>query len=314
MRPAFNKTLFELAREDERIFLVLADIGFNAVEPFANKFPDRFFNVGVAEQDMTGIACGLALEGNIVFTYTIGNFVSIRCLEQVRNDVCYHNANVKIIAIGGGVAYGALGSSHHCDQDLAIMRSLPNLIVLSPGDAVETRLLTRAITAHNGPCYMRVGRGKEVVVHQSDPDLQIGKAITMREGNDLTLISTGDMLPYVVEASEKLKQNGIKARVLSMHTIKPLDKQAVTSTAQETGAIITVEEHNILGGLGGAVAEVLAESDCPKVPFKRMGLNDAFCKKIGSQKYLRNEYGLSIEDIVNTGTLVNNKKNKNQKR
>lgn len=308
MRSAFNKTLVELAREDERIFLVLADIGFNAIEPFANEFPDRFLNVGVAEQDMTGIACGLALEGNIAFTYTIGNFVSIRCLEQVRNDVCYHNANVKIIAIGGGVAYGALGSSHHCEQDLAIMRSLPNLIVLSPGDAVETRLLTRAIAAHNGPCYMRVGRGKEPVVHQKDPDLQIGKAIIIREGNDLTLISTGDMLPYVVEASERLKQNGIKVRVLSMHTIKPLDKEAIISAARQTGAIITVEEHNILGGLGGAVAEVLAEADCPKVPFKRMGLNDAFCKKIGCQKYLRKEYGLSVEDIVNTATLVIKKK------
>ncbi|MDO9464457.1 MAG: transketolase C-terminal domain-containing protein [bacterium] len=308
MRPAFNKTLVELAREDERIFLVLADIGFNAVEPFANEFPDRFFNVGVAEQDMTGIACGLALEGNIAFTYTIGNFVSIRCLEQVRNDVCYHNVNVKIIAIGGGVAYGALGSSHHCEQDLAIMRSLPNLIVLSPGDAVETRLLTRAIAAHNGPCYMRVGRGKELVVHKSDPDLEIGKAITMREGNDLTLISTGDMLPYVMDASESLEQNRINARVLSMHTIKPLDKEAIISAARQTGAIITIEEHNILGGLGGAVAEILVESDCHKVPFKRMGLNDAFCKKIGCQKYLRKEYGLSVEDIVNTATSVTGKK------
>src|SRR6266403_2240554 len=194
MRGAFFGALTELAERDERIHLVVGDLGFGAVEPFASRFPDRFLNAGVAEQNMTGVAAGLALCGKVVFTYSIGNFPTLRCLEQIRNDVCYHQANVKIVAVGGGLAYGSLGMTHHATEDLAILRSLPGLKVVAPGDPVETRLAVRALVADPSPCYLRLGRAGEPALHAGDIDFAIGRAITVREGSDATLISTGGML------------------------------------------------------------------------------------------------------------------------
>lgn len=298
MRTAFIKTLIELAREDKRIWLLVGDLGYSVVEPFAQEFPDRFINVGVAEQNMTGIATGLALCDKIVFTYSIANFPTLRCLEQIRNDVCYHNANVKIVAVGGGLAYGALGVTHHGTEDLAIMRALPNMTVIAPGDPVEAALATRVIAERAGPCYLRLGKAGEPIVHREPPNLQTGRAITVREGSDVTLIATGGVLYNTVQAGELLAQQGIQARVLSMPTLKPLDTEAVLAAARETGAIITIEEHSIIGGLGSAVGEVLAESGNSHISFKRLGIKDAFCSHVGSQEYLRRTYGLAIEDIV----------------
>src|SRR5437879_9322206 len=194
MRTAFIQTLNELADRDPRVCLVVGDLGFSVIEEFATKPPDQFGNAGVAEQNMIGLAAGMALTGKIVFTYSIGNFGTLRCLEQIRNDVCYHRANVKVVAVGGGLAYGNLGVTHHASEDVAIMRALPNMTVVTPGDPVEARLATRAVVAHGGPCYLRRGKTGEPVVHAEEPAFELGRAITMREGSDLTLIASGGML------------------------------------------------------------------------------------------------------------------------
>jgi len=219
-------------------------------------------------------------------------------VEQIRNDVCYHNAKVKIVTGGGGLTYGALGSTHHVTEDIAIMRALPNMTVVTPGDPVEAALATRAIAERPGPCYLRLGRTGDPEVHQATPDFQIGEAIRVYEGKDVTLIACGGILDNTVKTAQLLIQQGIESRVLSMHTIKPLDKVAVLSAAAETGAIITIEEHSIIGGLGSAVAEVLSEGDAPNITFMRMGIPDEFCTQVGSREYLQGVYSLSVEGIV----------------
>jgi transketolase len=300
LRTAFIETLFELATEDKRIVLIVGDLGFGVVTRFMKELPDQFVNAGVAEQNMTGMAAGMALSGKIVFTYSIANFPVLRCLEQIRNDIGYHNANVRIVPVGGGMAYGSLGPSHHATEDIAIMRALPNMLVVAPGDTVETRLAVKALIDYQGPAYLRLGRAGEPQVHESTPDFQFGKAIKVREGRDVTLISTGGQLFDSVRAAESLSEQGISARVLSMHTVKPLDQEAVISAALETQAIFTVEEHSIIGGLGGAVAEVLMESQVRPQYFKRIGLNDQFSSLVGEQDFLRAHYGVDRAGIVET--------------
>jgi transketolase len=290
----------KLAESDKRIYLLVGDLGFGVVEPFLQKFPDRFLNVGVAEQNLTGLATGIALSGRIVFTYSIANFPILRCLEQIRNDACYHRANVKIVSVGGGFSYGALGMSHHATEDLAILRALPEMTVVAPGDPIEVREATRAIAAHQGPCYLRLGRAGEPTIHRSPVDFQLGKAIQVRDGDALTLISTGAMLETSVNVADRLASKGVHVRVLSMHTVKPLDMEAVRSAARDTRAIVTLEEHSVIGGLGGAVAECLAEEDDLKVPFRRIGIPSSFGSQFGSQDYLRAQSGLSPERILET--------------
>jgi transketolase len=297
MRSAFFRTLLDLALQDERIYLVVGDLGFGVVESFAQKLPRQFLNPGVAEQNMTGIAAGLALSGKIVFTYSIANFPTLRCLEQIRNDICYHKANVKIVAVGCGFAYGGLGMTHHATEDLAILRALPAMTVVAPGDPLETACATRAVVDYSGPCYLRLGRAGEKIVHSGAINFSIGRALMLQEGHDLTLISTGGMLETTMAAANRLAAQGFHARVLSMHTVKPLDANAVMRAATETSAVFTVEEHSMIGGLGSAVAEVLAESGQPVV-FRRIALPAAFSSKIGSQEYLREQYGLSESAIA----------------
>jgi transketolase len=300
MRTAFIDAIFEAAKADPRIVLVVGDLGFGVVTPFMEELPDQFVNAGVAEQNMTGLAAGMALSGKIVFTYSIANFPVLRCLEQIRNDVCYHNVNVRIVPVGGGMAYGSLGPSHHATEDLAIMRALPNMVVMAPGDPVEARLAARASLKHEGPIYLRLGRAGEPVVHHSEPEFEIGRAITVRNGSDATVIVTGGLLYNAVQASEVLEQEGIGLQVLSMPTVKPLDEKAVLDAAHETSAMFTLEEHSVIGGLGGAVAETLLESGKSPHQFKRIGLHDEFSSKVGDQEYLRAQYGLDVIGIVNT--------------
>jgi transketolase len=299
VRTAFFDALMKLAERDRRVFLVVGDLGFGVTEPFAKQFPERYLNAGVAEQNMTGIAAGLALSGKIVFTYSIANFPILRCLEQIRNDVCYHHANVKVIAVGGGFAYGALGATHHATEDLAIMRALPEMSVVAPGDPDEAAAATEAVAAHDGPCYLRLGRAGEQKVHNRPIHFQLGKAIQVRQGTDVTLISTGGMLQIALETADCLSYQGLQARVLSMHTLKPLDSDAVLAAARETSAIFTLEEHSIIGGLGSAVAEILAESAEREVVFKRFALPSAFARKSGTQEYLRAQFGLDVESLRN---------------
>ena len=287
----------ELAECDDRIHLLVADIGFGVVETFAQKFPDRFLNVGVAEQNLTGIAAGIALSGKIVFTYSIANFPILRCLEQIRNDVCYHKANVKMVSVGGGYSYGPLGMTHHATEDIAILRALPEMTVVAPGDPLEVRAGTRAVVEHPGPCYLRLGRAGEPTLHDATINFELGKAIQVRDGDAITIISTGAMLQNALQVADKLAARGLQARVLSMHTVKPLDENALLAAARETRAVVTLEEHSIIGGLGGAVAECLAESGI-QVPFKRLGLPSAFSSHIGSQDYLRAKSDLSPDAIL----------------
>ena len=300
MRSAFIRTLVELAESDDRINLVVGDLGFGVVEPFAEKFPSRFVNAGVAEQDMTGIAAGMALSGKVVFTYSIANFPTLRCFEQIRNDVCYHNADVKVVSVGGGLAYGALGVTHHATEDIAVMRTLPRMTVVAPGDPLEAELATRAVITQSGPAYLRLGRAGEPQVHSTRVDFHIGRAIQLTAGSDITLIATGTMLYTTVQVAEKLSQCGIQPRVLSMHTIKPLDAEAILAAACETPAIVTVEEHSILGGLGSAVAEILAETSQSRVRFKRLGLPPTFTSLVGNQEYLKEAYSLTVSGIIDS--------------
>lgn len=299
MRNAFLKTLEELAAEDGRINFLTGDLGFTVVEPFVKRFPKQFLNMGVAEQNMTGLATGMALTGKVVFTYSIANFPTLRCLEQIRNDACYHKANVKVVSVGGGLAYGALGSSHQATEDLAVMRALPGMTVVAPGDPIETAHATRAVAAHDGPCYLRLGKAGEPVVHEGEIDFRLGRALTVREGRDLTVISIGGMLKSCADAIAALAKEGVKVRLLSMHTLKPFDAEAVLKAAAETGGILTVEEHSSVGGLGSATSEVLARSGL-QTSFRSVSLPDAFCREIGSHEYLRRFNGLTVENIAAT--------------
>lgn len=298
MRGAFFDALLELAENDRRIFLVVGDLGFAVTDEFRRAFPERFLNAGVAEQNMTGVAAGLALSGFTVFTYSIANFPILRCLEQIRNDVCYHGANVKIVSVGGGFAYGSLGPSHHATEDLGILRVLPEMTVVAPGDPWEAKAATEAVARYSGPCYLRLGRAGETTVHKSPVEFELGKAIEVRVGGDITIISTGGMLLTAMQVAESLAEKGIDASVLSMHTLKPLDGEAILAASRHTNAIFTLEEHSIIGGLGTAVAETLAEGR-QNVFFRRFALPSAFCCKPGSQDYLRAEYGLTSHDVTN---------------
>jgi transketolase len=307
MRSVFNRTLLKIAEKNDKIYLILADIGYGEIEGFAERFPDRFFNVGVAEQNMTGVACGIAMEGNIAITYSIANFPTLRCLEQIRNDVCYHRANVKIVVIGGGMAYGALGVSHHSTEDLAIMRSLPDMVVLAPADFAEAEAATYAMIEHEGPVYYRCGYKNEPPIHNGPINFQIGKAIQVLDGKDVTLIGTGTITYRVLQAAQLLKKGRINAKVLSMHTVKPIDAEAIVKAAEETGGIVTVEEHNIFGGLGSAVAEVLSEEGIG-IPFKRIGLPDTYVHIVGSHNWLLDYYHFSPEAIAQTAQDLLEKK------
>ena len=298
MRSKFNEVLVDLARKDKRIWMVLADIGYGEIEPFAEAFPERFYNVGVAEQNMTGVACGVAMEGNIVVTYSIANFPTLRPLEQIRNDVCYHNANVKIVIIGGGLAYGALGVSHQATEDIAIMRALPNMVVVCPADLAEAEAATRAMIEYEGPLYYRCGYKKEPDIHQGPIDFKLGRAIRVRDGSDATIIFTGTVGNQATLAAEALDREGVHCRVVSVHTVKPIDKKTILAAARETGAVITVEEHQLSAGLGSAVAEVLCDAGVFPRKFLRIALPDVYVTKVGSHEWLLDQYGLSAPKIA----------------
>ncbi|HEV3168160.1 MAG TPA: transketolase C-terminal domain-containing protein [Isosphaeraceae bacterium] len=297
MRTAFIETLCEVAEGNERIWLLTGDLGFSVLERFSARFPERYVNVGVAEQNLAGVAAGLARCGKIPFIYSIANFPTLRCLEQIRNDVCYHEADVKVVAVGSGFTYGAQGYTHYGVEEMGIMRILPNMTVVSPADPVEARLATRAVAERPGPCYLRLGKAGEPVVHEQIPDFQLGRAIVVRPGRDATLISTGGMLTEALETSTRLAAKGIDVRVLSMHTVKPLDNAAVIQAARETAAIVTVEEHSITGGLGSAVAEVLAEAGVP-TRFRRFGMPDQLYHTVGSQNHMRRLAGDLCDTVV----------------
>ena len=297
MRDTFVKTLIELAKHDRNIELITADLGFGVLKPFWEQLPDQFTDCGIAEQNMTGIAVGMALSGKTVFTYSIGNFPTLRCLEQIRNDAAYHNANVKIVCIGGGFAYGPLGMSHHATEDIAIMRALPNVVVMTPGDPVETIEATKAIAKHSGTCYLRLGRGGEKRIHERIEGFEIGKAIKLSEGCRIAILSAGAILGVAKTACELLTKDGYSPALYSFHTVKPIDRGLITKLSETFELIVTCEEQNIVGGFGSAVAEVMAETAERRAKLLRIGLNDTYGSIVGTQSYLRDAYGLSAEKI-----------------
>jgi transketolase len=298
MRDSFIKELTKIAKDDKNVILLTGDLGFGVLNNFTKELPEQFINIGVAEQNMTGIAVGMALEGKIVFTYSICNFPTLRCLEQIRNDACYHQANVKIIAIGGGFCYGSLGISHHATEDLSIMRALPNITVVAPGDIVEVADATRAIYNTPGVCYLRIGRGGGKKVHEEEIDFKVGKAIQIFNGEDVALISTGGILENTFKARKMLNEVGLSVGLYSMHTIKPFDRELVEDIAKRVKLIVTIEEHTVIGGLGGAVSEILAQMPQPRARLQMVGLPGCFSSVVGDQEYLRGVYGMSIEGIV----------------
>jgi len=296
MRDAFLDKLTQLAAKDKDIVLLTADLGYGVFEDFESRFPGQYFNVGVAEQNMMGLASGLALEGKKVITYSIGNFPTLRCLEQIRNDACYHDLNITIVASGGGFSYGSLGMSHHATEDIAILRALPGMVVIAPGTAWEAGKATEALIKSEGTGYLRLD--KTVAQVDDQPQFSIGSSIRYKDGNDITLLTTGGILSDVIQASKLLQEQGVDAGVVSLHTIKPIDKEAIITVANKTGGIVTIEEHNTDGGLGSAVAEVCMDRGAiPKV-FLRIGLDNKYSSIVGTQDYLKECYGMNQTAIV----------------
>jgi transketolase len=297
MRNAFIRALTEAAGRDDRIMLLTADLGFKIFDEFARRYPSRFMNVGVAEANMAGVASGLALEGKKPFIYSIVPFATLRAYEQIRNDICYHDADVTVVGVGGGYSYGPNGPTHHALEDIGVMRLLPNLAVVCPGDPAETVAAVEALAAHRGPAYLRLGRAGEPAVHQRPVSFRIGESLPLREGSDVALLSTGNMLATAVEAADRLSSCGVSARVVSFPTVKPLDTEAVLRAARETRLVATVEEHQRAGGFGGAVAELLAETPgC--APLRRFGAADSFAHACGEQAYHRERSGLTPQQIA----------------
>ena len=299
MRDAFTAALHKLAKDDPNLFLITGDLGFGVLKPYWETYPHQFFNAGISEQAMTGMAAGMALSGKTVFTYSIGNFPTLRCLEQIRNDCAYHHANVKIVCVGGGFVYGSLGMSHHATEDMAILRALPDVAVFTPGDPAEVHAIMPALTYHPGTCYLRLGRGGEPTLHTKPiENYRIGQGLCLKEGSGVALLSAGGILSQIVAATELLNEQGISAGVYSFPTIKPLDEDLVKRLAKELPLIVTVEEHTNLGGLGGAVAETVADMAGSRARVLRIGMRDSYSTIVGSQQYLREQYGLDAASIA----------------
>lgn len=299
MRDTFVRVLIEEAKKDKNIELVTGDLGFGVLKPYWEQLPDQFTNAGIAEQNMTTVAAGMALEGKTVFTYSIGNFPTLRCLEQIRNDCAYHDANVKIVCIGGGFVYGSLGMSHQATEDLAVLRALPNVVVMAPADLLEAEECTRALVKYPGTAYLRLGRGGEKRIHKKIDGFKLGKAIKVNNGKRAAIFSTGAIFDEVKKACDYLSKDGYEPAVYTFPTVKPIDKKIIQEVAESFELIVTCEEHNIVAGFGSAVAEVMAEMKEKTASLIRIGLNDEYSVKVGNQKYLREQYGMDAESIAN---------------
>lgn len=298
MRNHAVAEIYDLAKEDSRIFLMTGDLGFGVLDDFQRDFPDRFINAGISEQNMTAVAAGMALEGNIVYTYSIGNFPGMRCLEQIRNDVCYHNANVKIIVVGGGFAYGQLGMSHHATEDIAIMRALPNMHVFSPADPAEAVEVIKYVNNIEGPCYVRLGKGNEPELHPEIKEYDLKNVLKLFQGERIAIVATGSILGEAQKAVQILQQDNCFIGLYNIIMIKPLDVESIRQIASSYDVVLSLEEHTILGGLGGALAEVFAGMKGHHAQLIRLGLRDEYTTVVGDQDFLRKYYSLSSESII----------------
>lgn len=300
MRTNFINQLIEEARRNEKIFLLVGDLGYHVIEPFAEEFPDRFLNVGIAEQNMAGIAAGLAMTGYNVYFYSIGNFPTIRCLEQIRNDIAYHQANVKVVSVGAGYAYGSLGATHQATEEIGALRVLPNMVVATPGDPLEARAITKISASYDGPMYIRLGKAGEKTVHSEDSiDLKIGDicSIITREGNQTAVFACGNILDA---ALHQINEENLNYDLYSVPFVKPINKeQLINIVKTHPAGLITIEEHQSSCGMGAAIVEVLNdlyyEGDIEVYPkVKRIAIPDEFADVVGTQVFLREHEGLKL--------------------
>lgn len=300
MRTNFINQLIEEARHNDKIFLLVGDLGYHVIEPFAEEFPDRFLNVGIAEQNMTGIAAGLAMSGYNVYTYSIGNFPTLRCLEQIRNDVAYHKANVKIVSVGAGYAYGSLGATHQATEEIGALRVIPNMVVATPGDPLEARAITKISASYDGPMYIRLGKAGEKTVHSEDSiNLKIGDicSVITREGNQTAVFACGNILDA---ALHQINEENLNYDLYSVPFIKPINKeQLINIVKTHPAGLITIEEHQSSCGMGSAIVEVLNdlyyEGDIEVYSkVKRIAIPDEFADVVGTQVFLREHEGLKL--------------------
>ena len=295
MREAFVRALAEIAAVDPSVMLVNGDLGFGVLTDFIARFPANYVNAGVAEQNMTAVACGMALAGARAYTYSIGNFPTLRCLEQLRNDVCYHRATVTVVAVGGGFSYGQLGMSHFATEDLAILRALPEIVVVAPSDPWQAHALTHQLHARGGPSYLRIDKGRAGL---PEGEVELGKARQVRPGTDAVIFATGAILFEAVAAADRLAEEGASVRVIDVHTIKPFDVEAICRAARECRNVVTLEEHVVNGGLGGAVAEACLENGVQVTKFRRLGIDDRYPSIVGDQDYMRAHFGLDCDAVA----------------
>lgn len=299
-RAAYADALLDLGRENDKVVVLDADLSESTMTcKFAEKYPGKFFNMGIAEQSMMGTAAGLATCGMIPICSTFSVFASLRSGEQIRTSIAYPRLNVKVVTTHSGLSIGTAGATHFCEEDLAIMRAIPNMTVIAPADYLETVQAVKAAVEMDGPVYIRLGRGDAPVLYAELDDYRIGKAITYREGSDVTIAATGVMLQRAVAAAKALERHGVSCRVLDIHTVKPFDKEAVEKAARETKAIITLEEHNVFGGLGSAVAETVAAMSGAKAVVKILGIPDVF-GDVASAELLWDSYHMDAASICNT--------------
>lgn len=299
MRTVIIDGIYNLMKQNRNVYFLTGDLGFSVVEKIEKEFPKQFINVGVAEQNMMGIASGLAMSGKKVFVYSIIPFVTMRCFEQVRNDICYHNLDVTILGVGAGLSYGILSSTHFALEDIAIFRPLPNMSIFSPADETEAKMGMDFVKNYHRPFYFRIGKKLEPVVFEKPYKFIFGKAHVMEEGKDITILTTGPILHEVVQAIPLLKHKGIHSTLIDIHTIKPLDEKTIIKHSKGKKLVVTVEEHGMIGALGSAVSEVLSTmGNMPKL--KRIGTADEFIKITGSQQFLREYVGLTSGSIADT--------------
>ncbi|MFH1309445.1 MAG: transketolase C-terminal domain-containing protein [Candidatus Omnitrophota bacterium] len=307
MRDAYLRALYSLAKNDERIFALVADNGAIVYDKYRQDFPERFINFGIAEANMVSVAAGLASCGKVPFAYTISNFITMRAFEQVRNDVCMQKMNVKLVGIGAGFVYSNLGPTHHAVEDIALMSVLPGMTIFSPADPIEAYEATIASAEINGPVYLRLATGGTPVIYKEDYEFNPGKGVILREGRDVAVITTGNITHEVILAIDELKREGISVRLINMHTIKPIDKQIIVKAAEDTGAILTIEEHSLFGGLGSLVSLILVETDV-SVSFKSLGFDNTFPEGYGTYQDMKKMNGLSKDDFIRETKLLYERK------
>lgn len=298
MRNAFAKQVTELAQRDERVVLLSGDIGNRLFDDLKAKCSGRFFNCGVAEANMIGVAAGMAMSGLRPICYTITPFITYRCLEQIRIDVCYHHQPVIIVGTGAGLSYASLGATHHSCEEMGMLRLLPGLAVVAPADAMEVRAALKAALKRDHPVYIRIGKKGEPVVHETEPDFEIGKAIPLRDGTDVCLLSAGNMLPAALETADLLAARNVSAKVFSFHTIKPLDETTLADAFANFKLVVTLEEHSVLGGLGGSIAEWLSSFASASAKLLRCGTPDEFLHETAEQEDARERFGLTPAAMV----------------